>query len=75
MAVNIEWHLFQLDVKNAFLYEDLKEKVYMEQPSEYVAQVENASCRLRKAIYRLKQSLKTWFEKFSLVISGIGFAR
>jgi len=43
-----------IDVKNAFLYGDLKEKVYMEQPPGYVAQRENIVCRLRKAIYGLK---------------------
>jgi len=38
VAVNMEWPLFQLDVKNAFLYEDLKEQVYIEQPPGYITQ-------------------------------------
>ena len=35
----------------------------------------NIVCKLKKVIYGLKQSPKAWFEKFSMVISGIGFAR
>jgi len=75
VAVNMEWPLFQLDVKNVFLYGDLKEQVYMEQPPRYIAQGENTICRLRKAIYGLKQIPRAWFEKFRMVISGIVFAR
>jgi len=75
IAVNMKWTLFQLDVKNVFLYGDLKEQVYMEQPPGYIAQGENTVCRLRKAIYELKQSLRAWFEKFNIIILGIGFAR
>ena len=48
IALNLLWPLFQLDVKNAFLYGDLQEKVYMEQPLGYVAQGETKVYRLKK---------------------------
>ena len=74
VTVNMEWPLFQLNVKNAFLCGNLKEEIYIKQPPGYVAQGENIVCRLKKAIYRLKQSPKVLFEKFSMIISDIGFA-
>ena len=37
ITVNLSWPLFQLDVKNAFLYGNLQEEAYMEQPLGYVA--------------------------------------
>ena len=49
-----------MDVKNAFLYGDLQEEVYMEQPLGYVAQGETKVCRLKKAICWLKQSPRAW---------------
>jgi len=75
IVVNLSWPLLQLDVKNAFIYGDLQEKVYMEQPLGYVAQGETKVRCLKKAIYGLKQSPRVWFEKFSLTISGIDFRR
>jgi len=44
----MEWLLFQLDVKKAFLCEDLKEKVYMEQPLGYVTQGRMLSTDLKR---------------------------
>jgi hypothetical protein len=67
-----QWHISQLDVKNTFLNGDLQEEVYMAPPpgishdSEYI-------CKLKKALYGLKQAHHAWFEKFSIVISSLGF--
>ena len=55
IALDQSWPLHQLDVSNAFLYGDLDEQVFMEQPPRYVAQGESSEvCLLKKAIYGLK---------------------
>lgn len=48
----------------------------MEQPPGYIALGESNVCKLKKAIYGLKQSPRAWFDKFSqiylvLVFSGV----
>ncbi|KAL0350143.1 UNVERIFIED_CONTAM: Retrovirus-related Pol polyprotein from transposon RE1 [Sesamum radiatum] len=77
LAVNLNWSMYQTDIKNAFLYVDLNETVYMEQPPGYVAQGEKQRmvCKLKKAIYGLKQSPRAWFDKFSRIIGEFGFSR
>ena len=58
--------LHQIDIKNVFLHGDLREEVYMEQLSGFVAQGEIGRVyHLRKSLYDLKQSPCAWFGKFS----------
>ena len=55
MDATYNWDLYQLDIKNVFLRDDLPEEVYMEQPPGFVAQGEIGKvCRLQKSLYGLK---------------------
>ncbi|XP_047256351.1 uncharacterized mitochondrial protein AtMg00810-like, partial [Capsicum annuum] len=58
--------------KNAFLNGDLHAEVYMTPPPGIDHQPGEV-CRLRKALYGLKQAPRAWFEKFSTVITSLGF--
>ncbi len=73
MATSKGWSLHQMDVKNAFLHEDLQE-VYMEQPPSYVNQTHpNLVCRLKKALYNLKQTPRAWSDKIGWYLVTSGF--
>ncbi|CAL2231092.1 unnamed protein product [Prunus armeniaca] len=72
VALGHQWILSQMDAKNAFLNGDLFEEVYMVPPPG-VLHNPGEVCRLRKALYGLKQAPHAWFDKFSTVISSLGF--
>ena len=50
-----KWDLFQMDVKNTFLNENLSEEVYM-QPPPSLSIESNKVYHLRRALYGLKQA-------------------
>ena len=65
LAASYGLHVHQMDVKTAFLYRELEEEIYMEQPDGFVVPgEENKVCRLIKSLYGLKQAPKQWHEKF-----------
>ncbi|KAG8472686.1 hypothetical protein CXB51_034612 [Gossypium anomalum] len=74
LAVNCDWKLHQLDVKNAFLNGKLEEEVYTQLPpgSKFI-EGSNKVCKLNKSLYGLKQSPRAWFERFSKVILQNGY--
>ena len=68
------WYMHQMDVKNAFLHNELQEEVYVEQPPGYVdAGHPDYVCRLRKALYGLKQAPRAWHERIADYLMHIGF--
>ncbi|KAG7588726.1 Integrase catalytic core [Arabidopsis suecica] len=76
LAVNLDWELWQMDVKNAFLQGELEEEVYMTPPPGLENLVAPGKVlRLRKAIYGLKQSPRAWYHKLSSTLKANGFKK
>ncbi|KAK9185737.1 hypothetical protein WN943_026096 [Citrus x changshan-huyou] len=75
LAANKSWNLWQMDVKNAFLHGELDREIYMIQPMgfqnrghpEYV-------CKLRKALYELKQAPRAWYGKIAEFLTQSGYS-
>ncbi|PKU71363.1 Retrovirus-related Pol polyprotein from transposon TNT 1-94 [Dendrobium catenatum] len=74
IALFHKWPIQQLDVANAFLHGDINEITYMTQPRGF----EDSSnpdhvCRLRKAIYGLRQAPRQWYTTFTSYLLLLGF--
>jgi hypothetical protein len=69
-----DWELEAMDIKTAFLYGELNEEIYMEQLEGFAKRgQENQVCRLKKAIYGLKQASRTWNKKLHITLLEQGF--
>ena len=65
---------YGLDVRNAYLYGELDEEIYMEQPEGFREPgKEDFVCRLRHALYRLKQAGLTWWRALKQSMEELGF--
>src|ERR1044071_175395 len=75
-AISNKIKVYQMDVKSAFLYEKIKEEVYVCQPPGF----EDPShpewvYKLDKALYRLKQAPRAWYETLSNFLLKNNFTR
>ena len=71
LAVNRNWPLYQLDVKDVFLNGDLDEEVFINVPPGFVEEMgANKVCRLQKSLYDLKQTPRAWFERFGKAVKS-----
>ena len=60
MAVEKDWEVQQIDVKNAYLYGDLDEEIFMEAPQDYDVP-DGHVLLLKKVLYGLKQAGHQWY--------------
>jgi len=74
LAARYRLHIQQMDVQTAFLYGELEEECYMEQPPGFIEGT-NLICRLRKSIYGLKQAPRVWYQVIDRFFHSIGFQR
>lgn len=62
LPASLDLEVEQLDVKTAFLHEDLEEEIYMDQMDQpegfEVARKKHITCKLNKNLYGLKQALR-----------------
>ncbi len=73
LAALRDWHISGIDVKTAFLYGDLDEELYMEQPEGFkIPGQQNKVMCLKKAIYRLKQAALAWWIVLDKSMSSLG---
>ena len=74
IALSNNWCLKKLDVNNAFLHGTLTEEVNMSQPKEFVDSTRPShACRLRKAIFGLKQAPYAQYDELSGYLLSLGF--
>ena len=76
LALAAQWglHLYQMDVKTAYLNSLLTEIVYMEQPEGFT-EGKDKVCLLQRSVYGLKQAGRDWYQTLSYFLEETGFNR
>jgi transposase InsO family protein len=72
----MDFKLFQMDVKSAFLNGYIQEEVYVEQPPGFTNfEFPNHVYKLKKALYGLKQAPRAWYDRLSKFLLENNFER
>ena len=75
-ACIMNFKLYQMDVKSAFLNGFIQEEVYVDQPPGFENyKLPNHVFKLKKALYGLKQAPRAWYERLSKFLLEKGFTR
>ena len=72
----MNFKLYQMDVKSAFLNGLLQEEVFVEQSKGFQdPYFLDHVLRLKKALYRMKQALRAWYDRLSSYLLDHDFKR
>ena len=70
------WHIHQMDVKTALLNEVIEEEVYIERLGGFkIFSSESHVCRLKRALYGMKQEPRAWYTQIDNYFTGLGFTK
>lgn len=75
LAAQLNWLVYQFDVKSAFLNGELKEEVYVAQPEGFFSADGSKVYKLKKALLRPKASLASLVQKINSYFQQNGFER
>ena len=76
IACTMNFKLYQMDVKCAFLNGYLNEEVFVEQPKGFQdPHFPNHVLRLKKTLYGLKQAPRAWYDQLTHYLLDRGFKR
>ena len=76
LSAQMGWHIHQMDVKIAFLNKFIEEEVYIEQHEGFeIFSSDSHLCKLKRAIYGLKQAPHAWYTLIDSYFTGLGFSK
>ena len=76
IASFMKFKLYQMDVRSAFHNGILDGEVYVQQPKGFIdPKHPHHVFRLKKVLYDLKQALRAWYERLTLLLVDHDFRR
>ena len=72
----MKWKIHQMDVNTTFLNGVVEEELYVDQPLGFETHDKKTHvCKLKKALYRLKQAPRRWCRRMDKFLTSLGFTK
>lgn len=76
LAAKLNWKLYHLDVKSAFLNGILQDEIFIEQPQGFIINGKaDMVCKWEKTSYGLKPAPQTWYTRINSHLVNLGLMR